>query len=402
MFCTQCGRELPKDGKPCVCGSGQAELVVQNRTEEQEWAVDETVLPTEMTAAEPETVALEEAESAAETELQQEENVEPEETAWNEPESVAQEYIPPVNEQMNMQPEPYAAPVYAVQQENPVIATIRRVAGSPLFLIAAIVVSLHFVLNIVNRWMPIDLIGMVNNLVGYFDAVIPGIGAQMMKDIEPALTEIKAAQASLSLISMLGMIMPALTVAALWMTYGSAKRADGPKTAGLTMLQVLQILAVIGMSFMILLSVALGGLLIVSVQALLNQLVYYGVIANELSAGITVGVVVLAVLLLVASVFSLIYTAKVLSTVVGVKRAIRTGMVMKKASGFVAVVNLLIAAWLVFDLYGTFVLLGWMAALVNFFAAAAYVLFAVCIFNYNKALKPLRVPKNAVGYIPKQ
>ena len=396
MFCTKCGRELPKDGNPCACGSGQAELVVRNRTEEQEWAADETVTAAEA-AAEPETTAEEEI-----LPLEAVESEEPEEAIATEeptcipvqPEAAPQDaYIPPVQE-----PSPvYAAPSYAVQQENPVIAAIRSVAGSPLFLIAAIVLSLHFVLNVVNRLMPLDLTGMVYGIAAYLDSAMPGIGADLLREMEPVMADLRAAQAGITVISMLGMIVPALTLAAVWMIYGSAKQANSPTTAGLTILQVLQILAVIGASFGVLLGLGASALVIVLLQLVGEELRYLGVQTGDISAGLTVGGIIAAVVILTGVVLSLIYTAKVLSTVVGVKKAIRTGMVFKKASAFVAVISLLQGIGLVVDSVAVFMLLGWKAAVLNVLAGVVNVLFAVCIFKYNKAVKPLLVPKHAVA-----
>ena len=168
MFCTNCGRELPKDGKPCACGSGQAELVVQNRAAEQEWAVEELHTPVE--TQEQAESDWDDFESSGETELRQPEDYNPQPNAWNDAPQ-QESYIPPVYVQQPVQPTYYAAPSYAVQQNNSVISVIRSIAGSPLFLIAVIIVSLHFVLNVVNRLMPLDITGFIYSIVGYLDSI---------------------------------------------------------------------------------------------------------------------------------------------------------------------------------------------------------------------------------------
>ena len=404
MFCTQCGRELPKDGTPCVCGSGQAEFVVQNRTAEQEWAAEVAVLPEE--PVQPEEIMQPEAET------------QPAEPVWEEPaqteepeQPAEQEPVPPMWGETQPLPvqaapyiepmyPPYAQPAYAAEPENPVLRAVRSVAGSPLLLITAIVLSVHFALSVVQAFMPIDLYNLVNYIAPILDSWIPGMGQDLLQEMNPVMTEFYAAQMSAGLMSIPAMIAPALSVAAVWMIYGSAKRADGPKTAGLTILQVLQILAVIGLSLCILLVIVLGIVAVMAVQMMLQEMSYYGIVDPALSSGITVGVIVVMVVLVLCVVFALVYAAKVLSTVAGVKKAIRTGIVVKKASVFVAVMCLLSAVGLVVDLYGTFVLLGWMAALVNLFAAAVNVLFALCIFKYNKAVKPLRISKRAAQIPP--
>ena len=397
MFCTNCGRELPKDGKPCACGSGQAELVVQNRAAEQEWATESIVMPE---VPEIDESVNEEIQLVAEAELPQPENHETAEQAAVEEQPAQQEsYIPPVYVQQPVQPTYYAAPSYAVQQNNSVISVIRSIAGSPLFLIAVIIVSLHFVLNVVNRLMPLDITGFIYSIVGYLDSMMPGMGAEMMREIEPALADIRAAQATISGISMLGMITPALTLAALWMIYGSAKSADGPKTGGFTILQVLQILAVIGVSFGVLLALIGSGLIIALGQVIAEEMRYFSM-GGDASSGITIASVIIAILLMVGVVFSLIYAIKVLSTIVGVKKAIRTGVVTKKASGFVAVISILSGVGMTIEGLSAFAVFGWKTAVLNLLAAAMNILFAVCIFKYNKAIKPWIVSKNAVPVVP--
>lgn len=427
MFCTNCGRELPKDGTPCICGSGQAEPV-QNSVAEEEWAGDTTALNWENVEPnyQPAEEQPEEEDWAGETTALNWEDAqpayqEPKEEEWagdttalswdetqptyTQPEQPVNPYIqqpyvqqPPVYQQPS-----YTAPSYAVQGGGSVLDVIRGVASSPIFMIAAIVMSVHLLLSIIKAFVPFDIYGIVYSIVPMLESIMPGMGVEMLDEIEPMIGELYAAQAMLGALSLPSMIMPALTVAALWMIFISAKKPAGPKTGGFTILQVLQIISLVGTGLGILLAIIVIIVVCMVVMMLIEEMSYYGMGGGENMTGVIIAVMIIAIIAVLASVaLSLVYSIKVLTSIINAKKAIKNGVVEKTASKFVMIYNFAAAAILVIDIFGTISMMGWMSGLVNLCAAGANVLFALCIMQYNKAIKPLITPKNAAPQMPQQ
>ena len=440
MFCTNCGRELPKDGTPCVCGSGQVDTTAVQQTAEptfaeSEWAGETTTLnwedvdPVQAPEAEPAPQAPEaswaneaasmswgETQPAAEqpeedwgndTTVLTPENTQP---AYSEPQPEIT-YAPqqPVYQQPYVQPAPtyaqpaYTPPSYAVQPTNPVLDVIRGAASSPIFMIAAIVMSVHLLLSIIKAFVPFDFYGILYSIVPLLESIAPGMGAEMIEEASYVMSDLYAAQAMLGFLSLPSMIMPALTVAALWMIFISAKKPDGPKAGGLTILQVLQIISLVGIGLGVLLAIFVIIFVCMIVAMLIEEMSYYGMYGGEDMTGVLVLVAIVLIIVVLASVaLSLVYAIKVLTSIINAKKAIKTGTVTKTASKFIVFYNFASAALLLLDVFGTISMMGWLAGLVNLCAAGANVLFALVIMQYNKAVKPLVVPKNAVGYIPQQ
>lgn len=451
MFCTNCGRQLPKDGTPCVCGSGQCEpAAVQQPAEpiatepvavENEWAGENPAVnwadaePVQPTEPEPAPQVIEETpaeEIAAPVFEEAQPAAEQPAEVWNSdaavpaPETTQPVYTEPQQPVMPQQPETtyapqqpvyqpyvqpapvyappaYTPPSYAVQPTNPVLDVIRGAASSPIFMIAAIVMSVHLLLSIIKAFVPFDFYGILYSFVPLLESIAPGMGYEMIEEASYVMSDLYAAQAMLGFLSLPSMIMPALTVAALWMIFVSAKNPDGPKTGGLTILQVLQILSLVGIGLSVLLAIFVIIFVCMLVTMLIEEMSYYGMYGGEDMTGVIVLVAIVLIIAVLAGVaLSLVYAIKVLTSIINAKKAIKTGTVTKTASKFVVFYNFASAAFLLLDIFGTISLMGWVAGLVNLCAAGANVLFALVILQYNKAVKPLVVPKNAVGYIPQQ
>ena len=183
-----------------------------------------------------------------------------------------------------------------------------------------------------------------------------------------------------------GLILSALAVAGLWMTFASGKSGSSPtlKTSGLTILKVLQVFSVVGYAVLALLLVIL--LVIVLVTAVSASGVYDFIGA----AMATLAVILLALLAVIA--LLIVYSAKVIGSINAAKAAAAGSAMLKKASMFVAVLGFLMAGYALIDLYGTVVFSGWLAALRNACTAGAQIVFGICIIQFNKRVASLRTP----------
>ncbi len=374
MFCTQCGRQLPVDGTPCVCGSGQAEKIVT-----------EPAVPVV-----PEDIPL----SFAEAERMAEENETVQQIFFTE------EPAPETNQPIYEEPIPqyiqspvYVPPTYAVQQ-NPLKEAIRKVAGSPVFLFAAIFMTAGLILSVVQLFVPIDYYSFFSTIVPVLDSIMPGMGSEFMREMEASIGDLYAAQTGLAIMGLPRLIVPGLTVLSFWLIFSSAKKIDGPKTGGFTVLQVLQVLSVIAMSVAVLLAVFVSVVIYALAMMMIEELNYYGMMTGGDTTGVIITVMaVLIAVVIIAVMFGMIFVIKALGSVIRAKKAIRTGVVYKGASRFIMVCCFITAVVSLIEVFGTVQILGVLSGISCVFTAAANLFLALTIARYNRAIKPFRTPK---------
>ncbi len=326
MYCTSCGRKLPKDGTPCVCGSGQAEPIA---------AAQNPATP-----------------------------------AWGAPPPVVEYYQP-------VMPNSHAKEL------------VRQIAASPLFLAAVITVSVQLLAQIISIFMPTDIMSMLNSVLQMLDAIEPGMGSYMYSELHEVVGALNSTQVVGSITSL---IFPALSLTALWMIFASAKRFDGPKTSGFTILHVLQVFGVIGACFGVLGFVFVAVVIIVILASLANQFSYSGV-------GFTVLAVVVLVIGLALVVLSLVYEIKVLGSISRAKKAITTGILVKPASKLITVFCFICAVAAIPGIFADIFTGNFMASLVSLGGAVANVLFALVIMKFNKAVKQMNAQTQPMPFM---
>ena len=353
MYCTRCGRLLSQDGSPCVCGSGQA---------------DRTVYETEKTFA----VHEQKAENFGETPFM---------------------YGQPVYEQ----PMPVYAPPTCALRQNPLLEPIRSAAASPVFFLAALFMTVNLALSAACLFVPIDYYAFFSSIAPLFDVIQPGMGSEFMREMESAFAELYAAQMQSVLSGIPGLVVSGLTDVSLWMIFASAKKPGGPRTGGLSILHVLQVIGVIVLSLCTLACVILSAAITALVPTLLEEIEYYGI---RLSDGARTAAMALAIVrsaaVILGAVLALVFTAKSLSSVVRTKRALRTGVIHKGASRYVAVICFITAAVNMMNAYGTVQLFGVLYGIGCVAAALANLFIALTVIRYNKAVKPYLTPKHSV------
>jgi len=317
-------------------------------------------------------------------------------------------YTPPVHTPPEpVYTPPVAPPSYALYNEQtPAQAVLSRVAGSPLFMAAAIVLSVQFVVGIVStilsNFYASDIWSLLRTYMSYIQPYFPDLVYELDNLFWEIESYIYTAQRIINFATLPAKILPALTIAALWITFITAKRSSTPSTAGLTILQVMQVFAVIGSGFLILGILVVCVVLILAIAVLVEELSYYGGLGSDgsaaLSGALIAVVVIIALAVLAGVVLNLLYNIKLLSTVKGAKQVIREGRAEKTASMFVVVWNFILAATQLTDAFS----LDLATTISTLCTAAGYVLFALCILKYNEGIKPLVKQQNTFAAPPVQ
>ena len=394
MYCIHCGRKLPEDGSVCACGNLQpgqnvpAEPQAAAPVEAPAPAISAAQPAEQPAVAEPQAAAPVEAPAPAISAAQPAQAP----AYAQQPAPYGQPYTDTYQPQ-NPYAQPYVQNPYApraaypyqpAQQARPfaaACAAVKSLAASPLFLIGTIFVSLGFLLSLISAFIPV-------NYARLFSMLPPEVYYALdFSDLQYQLYMLQDGSVLTAFLFQLpGLILSALAVAGLWMTFASGKSGSSPtlKTSGLTILKVLQVFSVVGYAVLALLLVIL--LVIVLVTAVSASGVYDFVGA----AMATLAVILLALLAVIA--LLIVYSAKVIGSINAAKAAAAGSAMLKKASMFVAVLGFLMAGYALIDLYGTVVFSGWLAALRNACTAGAQIVFGICIIQFNKRVASLRTP----------
>ncbi len=269
----------------------------------------------------------------------------------------------------NTQQQTYTPPVYQKKvreplSTNPVLNEVKKLATSPLFLVAIIAFSAQILFTFIGafntastmRWLYTLLDGELGYYLSYdvLDAIYSTGGAAIVTG------------------TIIGLIPSGIICAGLWMTYASARNRQSitMSTAGLTMIKVVSIIGLIGTC--ILSAIIVIAMIIVTIAMSQDPYVYGRVVALF---------VFLTLLFVAAYTIIIIYQAKVISSINTVKNTIYTAVPSDKVSGFVAVWAFIQAGFLLFSL------------ITNFFVAAAsmtaLICFGILIFNYKKTMRNL-------------
>ena len=452
MYCIHCGRQLPEDGSPCVCGGLQPGQKPAAAAPEAQPAAPASAAqpvqtaPVQTTPPAAPAVAPAPAEkpapvppvqsapvqtappavpaaapapaekpapvppvqpapvqatppaapAAAPAPAEKPAPVPPVQTAPAQAAPPVQPYTYPQRPQQNPYP-PQAAPYVqnpyvrppvtpyapAQPQARPLTSVhkaLKALASSPLFLIGTIFVSLGFLLSIISAFLPTDYTWIFSMLPqeAYY--------ALELDDLQYQLFMLQRGSMLSNFLMMLpGLILSALSVAALWITFASGKNHSDPylKTSGFSILKVLQILGIVGYALLALLLVIL--LVIVLVAAASVSGSYAGDAVGAVMG--MLAVILLALLAVIA--LLIVYSAKVIGSLNAAKHAVETGVFQKKASMFVAVLGFIMAGYTLIDLYGTFVFRGWLAMLSGICTAGAQIIFGICIINYNRKVREM-------------
>lgn len=293
-----------------------------------------------------------------------------------------------------------AAPAGALGQ-SPAIQMLRKIATSPMFLIAILLTT---VCTLFSCYV------YVRNLDYYFDVLDYykryAAESQVVSNIVSTI---------LSFLLALG------TLLALWSIYASAasKHSDRMRTGGLTFFKVLYVIALVIVSLGLLLVLVLLIMLIASkkyseffqsaVNQLNNLLLNAGYEFPSISTDLRTFLYVFLGVILFAMIMLALYCAKIVKSLNTAKRVIQTGAPDDRVSVFVGVITILGAAGSVYTAIVYFVklrdymqLLGLSKgllicyAIVSLLSAAASFLFALTLFRFRSAMRSLGVRKGVM------
>lgn len=293
-------------------------------------------------------------------------------------------------------PPPVTEYYQPVMPNSPAKELVRQIAASPLFLAAVITVSVQMLAQIISIFMPTDIMSMLNSVLRMLDAIEPGMGSYMYSELHEVVGALNSTQVVGSITSL---IFPALSLTALWMIFASAKRFDGPKTSGFTILHVLQVFGVIGACFGVLGFVFVAVVIIVLLASLANQFSYSGAGYGTDTTALTVLAVVVLVIGLALVVLSLVYEIKVLGSISRAKKAITTGIIVKPASKLITVFCFICAVAAIPGIFADLFTGNFMASLVSLGGAVANVLFALVVMKFNKAVKQMNAQTQPMPFM---
>lgn len=253
---------------------------------------------------------------------------------------------------------------------NPVLNAVKKVASSPLFLVAVIVYSLQILLTLINSTtIGARLEMFLYNLLDRFGGNAPYEFYEAVDSIS------RIGDIPYVLFTVVGLIPTILICIGLWITYSSARNrlSDGMKTSGLTMIKVITIIQLVFSCI----SLALTEILL--------MLLVVGVAAEELyNAGVIIAILAFVVIISVAAyVLEIIYLAKIIKSINTAKNTITTALPSDKVSTFVAVWAFISAAGKLFGLASNFLL--------SAATMTSLICFGILIFKYKSAMRAVGV-----------
>lgn len=217
-----------------------------------------------------------------------------------------------------------ASPPPAAGAEPPAVQAMRRLFGSPLYLVVAIGYTVTVVSNLIS--LLLTSTGLMAESSAWMTALDGATG--WSGDVSGTMNTTFWSSLTWSVV---GQIPSILNTAALWMLYTTARDRSGApfKTAGLTILRVLQIIILVMVGIMLALVLVLLGLALTTASFGENSGVFTPLIAMALF------IVVVAVVLV------MLYGIKFIATIDSFRKTIWTGRVQGCISLYVAVCAIL-------------------------------------------------------------
>lgn len=263
-----------------------------------------------------------------------------------------------------------AAPAAYAPAEGPVMQTLRRMARSPLYLTCAIGYTCMIFFTLAGSFSS----STSNSILNYL-SMLANSSYEMnyllgdLYSVMPVVTGVSIGSALLSQI-------PSILVAAgIWMVYASAMDNSGApiKTTGLTMIRVIQIIALVFTSLLFL-------LLEVFIAVVMTTLGQYDDSATGIFIALMVVVAIIAAL-------DILYYVKLLSTIQSIRQSIWQQEPLCNISTYVAVLSILGGAVSILAILSG----GVFGALSAIGGAVAGIGFGIFLFQYRTQMRNLLV-----------
>ena len=264
---------------------------------------------------------------------------------------------------------PAAPPIVAApRSSNPAVNALKNIGASPLFLIATIAFTVGMFFSFIS------LVGGGSSVAGYIDNYLNRAGIENFNSAFDSLYGYRAVFAFLLLIPTV------IYATGMWITFVSAsgRGSDSMSTSGLTMIKTMQIISIVFRC--ILFAIVEIVLLIVMVSAANARNNDYN---TPLGSELSVLILCFAVVYLIAFILKTVYRAKIVSSIGAVKKTVSTGNSVYRVSGFVGVMNFIIAfSSLSFLFFG-----GLLSVISTLCDITALVCFGLLLFKFNAAMR---------------
>ncbi|PKM63031.1 MAG: hypothetical protein CVU97_02420 [Firmicutes bacterium HGW-Firmicutes-21] len=240
--------------------------------------------------------------------------------------------------------------------QNPTIAALKRAGSSTVFFIAVILYSVQILLSLIHAFIREP----VSN-TDIYSEFNEEIGVQFEK-----------IQDALSTFALVVSIPTILICIGMWLFYASSRsRYDGPlPTTGLTMIKVINF-------------IFLGFLLLFPFLVFLTVL--FGNVDTEESSAVLIAIIAIIIFAIVLT-LPVIYIIGIINTINTLKKTIKTGMPSDKVSGFVGVMNFIIAVFFILTALAAIRTLDIVAIFSNLLSAAFFILISIGLFAYKKEM----------------
>ncbi len=312
-------------------------------------------------------------------------------------------------------PTPQYQPTYAVQPSSHAIGVLKRVAASPLFLIATILTTLGILLRFISSLTGgNDIVASIvaalyqNGVLSYWDYM----------EFLDAYGEIYSVMNGINILSTLISLVPIILVAiGLWLTFGagmSKSRADF-STTGLTMVKVINIINLVfecigyGIGLILFVVMMIGVSAVSSYASSYSSYYGYGSNYAHTVAGVSIGVIAICAIILIAvAVLRIFWYVKINQSINAATGTARTGNGNMNASTYVGVFCFIGAACgfigLIFSIF-TFTTV--LSVITSLCSVAASILFGIVLFTYRSSMArlattpmPLNMGMGTGGFAP--
>ncbi len=269
-----------------------------------------------------------------------------------------------------------AAPLYPPPCQppvHPVLYEVKQAASSPLFLAAAILMTMGVVFNFLNSVTSSFVTSAMMELLNqYLDTDM----SQLWGDASGSMTA--------SLIGSVIVAIPSiLLLTGLWMTYTAARDRTRPdmKTGGLTLIKGITIFQLV----VVILSAVLIVLAFVLCILAISMGEWSSTREDELIASIVMGIfTVVMTFVLAVCVLRSVFCVKIIKSINTVMQTLLTGIPSSKVSIFIAVWCFICGASCLFSVISA----SFLSALSY---AVAYVLFGIILIRYRDRMRQLEI-----------
>ena len=312
--------------------------------------------------------------------------------------------------------QPQYQPTYAVQPLSPAIGVLKRIAASPLFLVATILTTLGVLLRFISSLTGgIDIASIMNALyqngvIGYWD-YMEFLDTYRYSEIYPLIN-------GLNILSTLISLVPIILVAiGLWLIFGagaSKSRADF-STTGLTMVKVINIINLVfecigyGIGMIAVVVMMIGVSAASSYASSYSSYYGYGYDYAETAVGVSIGVIAIcAVILIAVAVFRIIWYVKINKSINAATVTARTGNGNMNASTYVGVFCFIGAGCgFIGFIFSLVTYITALSIITSLCSIATSILFGIVIFKYRSSMArlavtpmPLNMGMGTDGFVP--